>query len=40
MYGQFAVDYNRHFGPHGVKATLMGDTRNTLINYDLPTTAV
>ncbi|KAB6148802.1 SusC/RagA family TonB-linked outer membrane protein [Bacteroides xylanisolvens] len=36
MYGQFAVDYNRHFGPHGVKATLMGDTRNTLINYDLP----
>ena len=24
MYGQFAVDYNRHFGPHGVKATLMG----------------
>ena len=36
MYGQFAVDYNRRFGVHGVKATLMGDTRHTLVNYDLP----
>lgn len=36
MYGQFAVDYNRRFGMHGVKATLMGDTRHTLVNYDLP----
>ena len=36
MYGQFAVDYNRRFGVHGVKATLMGDTRHTLANYDLP----
>ena len=24
MYGQFAVDYNRHFGPHGVKAAFNG----------------
>ena len=36
MYGQFAVDYNRRFGVHGVKATLMGETRHTLANYDLP----
>lgn len=36
MYGQIAIDYNRRFGKHGVKATLMGDTRHTLINYDLP----
>lgn len=36
MYGQFAVDYNRRFGVHGVKASLMGDTRHTLVNYDLP----
>ena len=36
MYGQFAVDYNRRFGVHGIKATLMGDTRHTLVNYDLP----
>lgn len=36
MYGQFAVDYNRRFGRHGVKATLMADTRQTLVNYDLP----
>ena len=36
MYGQFAVDYNRRFGVHGIKATLMGDTRHTLANYDLP----
>lgn len=25
MYGQFAVDYNRRFGVHGVKATLIGE---------------
>lgn len=36
MYGQLAIDYNRRFGAHGVKATVMGDTRHTLINYDLP----
>ena len=36
MYGQIAVDYNRRFGKHGVKATLMSDTRQTLVNYDLP----
>ena len=36
MDGQFAVDYNRRFGVHGIKATLMGDTRHTLVNYDLP----
>lgn len=36
MYGQFAVDYNRRFGKHGVKASLMADTRQTLVNFDLP----
>lgn len=36
MYGQLAIDYKRRFGVHGVKATIMGDTRHTLVNYDLP----
>lgn len=36
MYGQLAVDYKRQFGEHGIKATLMGDTRSVLVNYDLP----
>lgn len=36
MYGQFAIDYERRFGKHGVKATLMGDTKNVLTNWDLP----
>lgn len=36
MYGQFAIDYNRRFGEHGIKASVMGDTRNVLVNYDLP----
>lgn len=36
MYGQFAVEYNRQFGQHGFKASLMGDTRKVLVNFDLP----
>ena len=36
MYGQFAIDYDRRFGDHGIKASVMGDTRNVLVNYDLP----
>lgn len=36
MYGQLAVDYERRFGEHGVKASLMGDTKNVLTNWDLP----
>lgn len=36
MYGQLAVDYDRKFGNHGLKASLMGDTRNILTNWDLP----
>lgn len=36
MYGLFAIDYERQFGKHGLKASVMGDTRNTLTNYDLP----
>ena len=36
MYGQFAIDYDRRFGDHGIRASVMGDTRNVLVNYDLP----
>jgi TonB-linked SusC/RagA family outer membrane protein len=36
MYGQFAIDYNRQFGLHGIKASVMGDTKKILSNYDLP----
>jgi TonB-linked SusC/RagA family outer membrane protein len=36
MYGQLAVDYERQFGLHTLKASLTGDTRQTLVNYDLP----
>lgn len=36
MYGQFAIDYDRHFGLHGLKASVMGDTRKISDNYDLP----
>lgn len=36
MYGQLAVDYKRRFGEHGIKACLTGDTRQVLVNYDLP----
>ena len=36
MYGKMYVDWERQFGMHGVKATLWGDTRTILNNYDLP----
>lgn len=36
MYGQFAVDYQRQFGEHGFNASIIGDTRSVLANYDLP----
>lgn len=36
MYGQLAIDYERQFGNHRFKASIMGDTRNTLTNWDLP----
>ncbi len=36
MYGKLSVDYERRFGLHGIKASLSGDTRQELINYDLP----
>ena len=36
MYGQLSVNYDRRFGNHGIKASIMGDTRNVLSNYDLP----
>ncbi|MGN0069611.1 MAG: SusC/RagA family TonB-linked outer membrane protein, partial [Prevotella sp.] len=36
MYGQFAVDYKRRFGLHGLHASLMGDTRHEVDDYDLP----
>lgn len=36
MYGQFALDYVRRFGKHGIQATLSGDTKNELVNNDLP----
>jgi TonB-linked SusC/RagA family outer membrane protein len=36
MYGKMYVDWERQFGMHGVKASLWGDTRTILNNYDLP----
>lgn len=36
MYGKMYVDWERQFGMHGVKASLCGDTRTILNNYDLP----
>ena len=36
MYGQLVVDYERQFGKHKFKASVLGDTRNTLTNWDLP----
>ena len=36
MYGKMYVDWERQFGMHGVKASLWGDTRTILKNYDLP----
>ena len=36
MYGKMYVDWERQFGMHGVKASLWGETRTILNNYDLP----
>jgi len=36
MYGQLAINYDRKFGLHGIKASVKGDTRTILNNYDLP----
>ena len=36
MYCKVYVDWERQFGMHGVKASLWGDTRTILNNYDLP----
>ena len=36
MYGKMYVDWERQFGMHAVKASLWGDTRTILNNYDLP----
>ncbi len=36
MYGKMYIDWERQFGMHGVKASLWGDTRTILNNYDLP----
>ena len=36
MYGQLAIDYKRRFGQHGIDATLMGDTRTVISDWNLP----
>ena len=36
LYGQLAVDYQRQWGPHDFKASLLGDTRHEVVQYDLP----
>lgn len=36
IYGQFAVNYNRRFGIHGLKASVKADTRTRINDYDLP----
>lgn len=36
LYGQLSVDYKRSFGLHTFGASVMGDTRHEIDNYDLP----
>lgn len=36
MYGQLAVDYERQWGDHGFAASVSGDTRQVLTDYNLP----
>lgn len=36
MYGKLYIDWQRQFGMHNVKASLFGDTRSILNNFDLP----
>ncbi|UKK49043.1 SusC/RagA family TonB-linked outer membrane protein [Prevotella sp. E9-3] len=36
LYGQLSVDYERQFGKHHLKASVMGDTRHEVVQYDLP----
>ena len=36
LYGQLSVDYRRDFGLHSLQATVMGDTRHEIDDYDLP----
>lgn len=36
LYGQLSLDYNRTFGLHTVKASVVGDTRHEVDDYDLP----
>ncbi len=36
LYGQLSVDYARDFGLHSIKATVMGDTRHEIDDFDLP----
>lgn len=36
LYGQLSVDYKRTFGQHTFGASVMGDTRHEIDDYDLP----
>ena len=36
IYGQLSVDYKRTFGLHTIGASIMGDTRHEIDDYDLP----
>lgn len=36
LYGQLSVDYERRFGSHSMKASVLGDTRQEIDDYDLP----
>lgn len=36
MTGLLGIDYERTFGMHSIKATLQGDTRHEVDDYDLP----
>ncbi|MGI6242230.1 MAG: SusC/RagA family TonB-linked outer membrane protein [Prevotella sp.] len=36
LYGQLAIDYQRQWGLHSFKASLLGDTRHEVVQYDLP----
>lgn len=36
LYGQLSVDYERKLGSHSMKASVLGDTRQEIDDYDLP----
>ena len=36
LYGQLNINYDRQWGAHNFSASVMGDTRHEMVQYDLP----